>query len=97
MKIDRFVKAMLVLIVILLALNCATNLKSPVDAQGGAKFSYLHLVGPVVDQVSGRSVSGLGVIDLRNGNEWILPDTGEAIYLRKHNFEALDNAPIKKP
>jgi hypothetical protein len=45
----------------------------------------------------GKNIQGLGVVDLRNGNEWILPDVCPPVYIRKYNFDALDNLPTKQP
>ena len=91
MKIDRFVKVMLVVIAVLLALNCATGLRSPVNAQSGAKFGYLHILGPVSGQTpTRRTVSG---------NQWIFQnnDDDHPVYLGRFNFEALDSVPAKQP
>jgi len=103
MKVDKFVKVMLVVIAILLALNCATNLRGPADAQGGeAKFEYAHIGGGV--QLPGGG-EGQIVVDLRNGNVWGFPvndilkgkplDTTPT-YLGRFKLEAMDNAPDKK-
>jgi hypothetical protein len=94
MKIDRFVKTMLVVIAVLLALNCATGLRGGADAQSsGAKFGYAHFqwLSPT------RSL----VYDLRNGNVWEfgsdqnLRPNGYSAYLGTFDFSALDK-PVQK-
>ena len=100
MKIDRFVKTMLVVIAVLLALNCATGLRGGADAQsGGAKFGYIHF--------EPRSASERGgfeqiVCDLRNGNVWSFPlasyygrPLGNPTYVGTFDFSALDK-PVQK-
>lgn len=105
MKIDRFVKTMLVVIAVLLALNCATGLRGAVDAQsGGAKFGYIQIGDTVGRSDGGRIVSNLrAVYDLRNGNVWGfpinegggMPAKGSPVYLGTFDFSALDK-PVQK-
>ena len=85
MIIDRFVKAMLVLIAVLLAVNCATNLRSPVDAQAvNAKFGYVHIMAGSV-QLPGSAKLANAVVDMRNGNQWAFPDDEHPVYLGRYN------------
>lgn len=103
MKVDRFVKVMLVVIAILLALNCATNLRGPADAQSsGAKFGYANFQGDILLPGGG---TGRAVVDLRNGNAWGYPVNNVSndqpldvapIYLGRFKLEAMDNVPDKK-
>ena len=103
MKIDRFVKTMLVVIAVLLALNCATNLRGPADAQsGGAKFGYANFQGDI--QLPGGRIAK-AVVDLRNGNAWAFPVNNISndqpldvapTYLGRFKLEAMDNAPDQK-
>jgi hypothetical protein len=93
MKIDKFVKMMLVVIAVLLALNCATVLRGPADAQSsGAKFGYIHFL---------FSNPGITVVsDLRNGNVWRFPTNnwglqGKPVYIGTFDFSALDE-PVQK-
>lgn len=100
MKIDRFVKTMLVVIAVLLALNCATGLRGAADAQsGGAKFGYMHFVAHI-NGLPGRNPGeqhGMEFVDLRNGNAWgfyidMTSDRprGNPVYLGTFDFSALD-------
>lgn len=88
MKIDRFVRTMLVVIAVLLALNCAAGLRGPADAQSsGANFGYVHF------QLSNPSITM--VCDLRNGNVWRFPtdnwgSQGKPVYIGTFDFSALD-------
>jgi hypothetical protein len=101
MKIDRFVKTMLVVIAVLLALNCATGLRGATDAQSsGAKFGYLH-IGGNFSSVQGGYGLGVAVYDLRNGNVWSFPSDqsgrpqGKPVYLGAFDLSALDK-PVQK-
>lgn len=50
---------------------------------GGYKYDYIN--------IRGSDVAGLVVIDMRNGNEWIVPrGGGSPTFLRRYNFDALD-------
>jgi hypothetical protein len=98
MKIDRFVKTMLVVIAVLLALNCAAGLRGPADAQSsGAKFGYIH-IGDLVNYRNDPYHLGREVYDLRNGNVWAFPrddrggPQGNPIYLGTFDFSALDKS-----
>jgi hypothetical protein len=102
MKIDRFVKTMLIVIAVLLALNCATGLRGGADAQSsGAKFGYIHFAGDVTLGSLSPSFAQLGkeFVDLRNGNAWGFPvDSrsgrlqGNPLYLGTFDFSALDKS-----
>jgi hypothetical protein len=100
MKIDRFVKTMLVVIAVLLALNCATGLRGASEAQSsGAKFGYVHFVGDVnMGYLSPSSIQmGKEFVDLRNGNAWgFITDNGHPkgnpTYLGTFDFSALDKS-----
>jgi hypothetical protein len=101
MKSDRFVRTMLVIIALLLAINCATNLRAPgsdAQAQASGKYSYVGFLGE-------KSLAGgrycIAVLDSRNGNVWGFPTTSSSdmlpnalnkdpIYLGKFHFDALD-------
>ena len=94
MKTDRLVRTMLVVIAVLLALNCATGLRGPADAQSsGAKFGYVHL--------QSLNPNTTLVHDLRNGNVWTFPSDddlrprGNPVYLGTFDFSALDK-PVQK-
>jgi hypothetical protein len=98
MKIDRFVKTMLVVITVLLALNCAAGLRGPADAQSsGAKFGYIH-IGDLVNYRNDPYHLGREVYDLRNGNVWAFPrddrggPQGNPVYLGTFDFSALDKS-----
>jgi len=103
MKIDRFVKTTLVVIAVLLALNCATNLHSPADAQSTSiKFGHANFQGDI--SLPGGRI-GKAVVDLRNGNAWGFPVNSLSndqpldvapIYLGRFKLEAMDNVPDQK-
>lgn len=98
MKSDRFVRTMLVIIALLLAINCATNLRTPesnAQAQASGKYSHVGILG---DQPLPGGRTCIAVLDSRNGNVWGFPTTAmlpgalnkNPIYLGKFNFDALD-------
>lgn len=100
MKIDRFVKTMLVVIAVLLGLNCATGLRGAADAQSsGPKFGYIH-IGEGLVRLSTQQ-AGIPVYDLRNGNVWSFPSDqsgrpqGKPVYLGAFDLSALDK-PVQK-
>lgn len=66
MKIDRFVKVMLVLIALLLALNCAKVLNSPSEA--AAPPAFLQVGKSYVFQTQGGNA--MEVLDIQNTG-WI--------------------------
>ncbi len=87
MKIDGFVKSLLVVIVILLGIIALRPYVAPpvVEAQSGGGYpvyfvpGYVYLIDP-----NGNSVIGKEVIDLRNGNIWGFPG------FTQDTFSALD-------
>lgn len=84
---EDFFKVTLLLIAVflgLIALMSFFQSKSVLaNPGGGYKYDYIN--------IRGADMGGLVVIDMRNGNEWIVPrDGGVPTFLRRYNFDALD-------
>lgn len=83
MKVDRFVRAMLIIIAILLAVNCVTNPRLPaVDAQAQSKIMSWGLIG----DMSTRS-NVLVLYDTSTGDVWGYREdsllAGQPVYIGK--------------
>lgn len=84
MKIDRYTRMLLLIIIVLLGVIAFRPFNAPLVAHAGSNDGYAVYIEPGVSVLrapdGSQQVLGKVVVDLRNGNIWGFPTLGQDPY-----------------